>query len=131
MHLATQTLEPTQTSSRQAAANDRLPPLRDSLQNADAHATRNSSLLPVVTREFQPRQKAALSAKGAFATLPRLAIRRDYADRNDRGKIASFRKEAVVPGFRRVQQFSRGHAPLKFAAQRQCSRRALLRPRRA
>jgi hypothetical protein len=44
-------------------------------------------------------------ADNACATLPRLAIRPDSAVRSDRGKIASFRREAAVRGFRRDRRF--------------------------
>src|SRR5438874_12233254 len=80
MHLATQKLKPTQISWRQAAANYR--PAACAPQNADAHATRNSSLLPVVTREIEPQKKAEPPANFACAILLRLVMRRVFAYRS-------------------------------------------------
>src|SRR5215211_2787723 len=74
----------------------------------DACATRNLSL-PAALKQ---RVVAPPPANNVSAILPRLAIRRDYGDQSDRGKIVSSRKEAVALGFRRVRRFLPNHAPL-------------------
>src|SRR5262245_267522 len=57
--------------------------------------------LGLACRHRRYRIQVALPANNVFATLPRLAIHRDYATQSDRGKTGSFRKEAAVPGFQR------------------------------
>ena len=67
------------------------------------------------------RLQIALPADGAYAILRRLAIHLKRADRSDREKIASFHKEEDDRELPRVRQFSRGHAPSRFAALHRCS----------
>src|SRR5260370_27762404 len=112
MHVATQTRETMQSGSRQAAANYR--PAACAPRKQEAHVSQNLSFPRGWMQKLRALQSARLE-DSASAVLRRLAIPRDCAVQSDRGRIASFHREADARGFLRGQRFGPSRAPLMLA----------------